>query len=350
MATQWKYMPVLKWKQGERIALKNLTAAQAHELIPLIELLPISAAPDTASLRAALPEYLAKVGKELETSLPEGIPLVIDARYVAPTYTPQARLLRVICARLQSLTRRPVVPVISQGMLQEVPNELHKLGEFGEQLVRILAPFTSVGAVAEIVKLCVAAKLPRKSLHLLIDQFSMVGEAPASKWKSVQPYLDAALASGCGSTTLAGGSFPINLIGIKQGIHDIPRVEWQVWTLLRKDANYNEVRYSDYTVSNPALAPEVDPKQVNPSVAIRYAADGHWRLFKAGGFKNGQPGQYKSLCKLLLGDSVYSGAAFSYGDTQYEKAATDPKAGSGNPSSWRRDATSHHLVKVAGAL
>jgi len=102
-------------------------------------------------------------------------------------------------------------------------------------------------------------------------------------------------------------------------------------------------------VTNPAPAPGMDPTQMNPSVAIRYAADGHWRLFKAGGFKKGVPNQYRSLCKLLLGDSVYSGSAFSFGDRCYEGAAS-ARLGNGNPSSWRRDATNHHLVLTQHAL
>jgi hypothetical protein len=350
MPTKWKYMPILKWKQGERISLKNLAAGQWDGVVPLIELLPIVAIPDASGLRAALPAYLNKVGRELAASIDANVPLVIDIRYVAPAYAHQTRLLRVICMSLRATTKHRVVPVLTQAMLQETPSEVDKLSAFEEHLIRVVSPITNVDAISEIVKLCAAAKLQRKGLHILVDQFSIVGEAAPAKWKAAQPYLDAAIATGCASTTLAGGSFPINLIGIKQGVHDLTRVEWQIWRVLRKDAAYSEVRYADYTVSNPALSPDLDPQQVNPSVAIRYAADGFWRLFKAGGFKKGVPGQYKNLSKLLLSDVVFSGAAFSYGDKQYEKAATDPKAGNGNPSSWRRDATNHHIVLTASSL
>jgi len=58
--TEWKYLPILKWKQGERIALRNLTRDQWKGVTPLIELLPIAAAPNFASLQATLPGYLDK--------------------------------------------------------------------------------------------------------------------------------------------------------------------------------------------------------------------------------------------------------------------------------------------------
>lgn len=350
MTTTWKYMPILKWKQGERIALKNMTAAQWADTVPLVELLPIVATPDPAGIRAALRPYLDKVGKEMMAAIDDSVPLVIDIRYLAPAYAHQARLLRTVCSYLQRTTERQVIPVITQATLADTLVEVQTLEGFDEYVLRVVSPFNSADAVIDLVKLCVSANLPKKKLHLLVDQFSIVGETASAKWTAVQPYLNSALASSCATTTLAGGSFPINLVGIKQGVHDLPRVEWQIWKLLRKNATFAEVRFSDYTVSNPALAPDIDPLQVNPSVAIRYAADGFWRLFKAGGFKKGKPDQYKNLSKLLLTDAVYSGATFSYGDKQYDKAANDPKAGNGNPSSWRRDATSHHVVLTASAL
>ncbi|TFZ02988.1 hypothetical protein EZ313_17345 [Ramlibacter henchirensis] len=350
MATTWKYMPILKWKQGERIALKNLTPVQWEHIVPLLELLPIIATPDSVGLRAELPAYLEKASKQLVEALHEDVPLVIDVSHVAPAYPHQARLLRVVCDSLRKSTKRQIIPVITQATLSGSPADVQALATFAEFVVRIAAPFNHAEAVTNIVKLCVGAALPKKSLHLVVDQRSIVSQAPAPKWTAIQPYLTSALASGCASTTLAGGSFPMNLIGIKQGIHDLPRVEWQIWKLLRKHSEYDVVRFADYTVSNPELGPDVDPLQVNPSVAIRYAADSFWRLYKAGGFKKGAPNQYKSLSKLLISDPIYSGSTFSYGDKQYEQAATNPKVGNGNPSSWRRDATSHHLVLTASAL
>lgn len=350
MATTWKYMPILKWKQGERIALKNLSAAQWSGVVPLLELLPIIATPDSAGLRAALPSYLEKLGKQMAEAIDSQVPLVVDVSYVAPAYPHQARLLRVICEALRKATAREVIPVITQATLASSASDVQALGTFTEFLVRVAAPFNNAEAVTTTVKLCVASAFPKKSLHLMVDQRSIVSQAPGPKWAAIQPYLNSALASGCASTTLAGGSFPENLIGIKQGVHDLPRVEWQIWRMLRKQPEFAAVRYADYTVSNPELSPDVDPLQVNPSVAIRYAADGFWRLYKAGGFKKGIPNQYKSLSKLLISDTIYSGNTFSYGDKQYEQAANNPKVGNGNPSSWRRDATSHHVVLTASAI
>ncbi|MEI6599498.1 MAG: hypothetical protein WCN21_03425 [Comamonadaceae bacterium] len=349
MATQWKYLPILKWKQGERIALRHLTAPQWEALVPLIELPAIVATPDSAGLKSVLPGYLTKLAGELKKTFPEKSQLAVDVRYVAPVYPRQVQLLNVICSQLAKLAEREIIPVITQSMVIQQPQALGELKAFPEFVLRTITGFTQAETIAEMVKLLAKEGVKRSRLHLLIDQFSIVNEAPAARVAAIKPYLDVALTTGAASITLAGGSFPINLMGMGQGVKDLPRLEWQIWKALCRDAKYKTVRYSDYTVSNPAPVPDMDPKMVNPSVAIRYAADGFWRLFKAGGFKKGKPNQYKNLCLLLLGDTVYSGASFSFGDACYDKAA-NAKLGNGNPSSWRRDATSHHLVLTASAL
>lgn len=62
--TRWRYLPILKWKQREREALKNTTPSQWAGLLPLLELPATDAAPDRASLRAAVPAYLSKFVKQ----------------------------------------------------------------------------------------------------------------------------------------------------------------------------------------------------------------------------------------------------------------------------------------------
>jgi hypothetical protein len=349
MTTDWKYLPILKWKLGERTAVRKMTMEQWTDIVVLIEPLPIDSAPDPASLRAALKPYVAKLSKEIAKAIPIEKPIAVDTRYVAPGYAQQLRLLMVVCGALQAASDRRVLPVLTEAMVAKEAGELARHTNFEEVFLRININSIDPSQIQSLVELVCGADPRKRLLHLVLDQESIVNVEPPAQGAAVLPYLDAALSAGCASTTLAGGSFPVDLIGIKQGSTDLRRSEWEVWKRLSVLPEYSALRYSDYTVSNPAPIPQRDPKMINPSVAIRYAADGFWRVYKAGGFKKGKPNQYRSLCQLLLTDSIYSGAGFSWGDDCYEKAAT-AKLGNGNPSSWRRDATSHHLVWTASAL
>ena len=80
----WKYMPILKWKMGERIALRNLTSSQWEGIVPLVELLPVDS--KKGKFADVLPVYLDKVGTELGKSIPDDVPVGIDVRYFLPTY------------------------------------------------------------------------------------------------------------------------------------------------------------------------------------------------------------------------------------------------------------------------
>jgi hypothetical protein len=347
--TEWKYLPILKWKQGERIALRNLKGDQWDGVVPLIELQPITAAPNFPSLQAALPIYLDKIAKDLAKALPEKTACAIDTRYVSTGYPKQAQLLSAVSLRLGKLTDRQILPVITSALVQSEAAQLERIAErFAECIVRIDVPSVDVTQVQPIIEL-VKDAFKKGAVHVVVDQFSLVGKDSKVMVTAIKPYLDEAVACKSSSVTIAGGSFPVNLIGFKQGTFDVERVEWKVWKQIHKGSAYADVRYSDYCVTNPALSPEMDPTQMNPSVAIRYAADGHWRLFKAGGFKKGAPNQYMALCQLLISDEVYTDPTYSYGDKCYADAAR-AKLGNGNPSSWRRDATNHHLVLTQRAL
>lgn len=349
----WNYMPILKWKQGEQIALRHLTEVQWKGVIPLLKLQPIDSAPDSVAIRNALPSYLDNVIDQINKNIPENHPVFIDTEYVSLGYQKQLSLLLRICNYLQQKLGHRIAPVIPSPLLESLATITTVRSAYLKSLDDVLVSCrTDQIALAQIAPAIVAMSaygIKKQKVHLLIDQYSIVGSDHNHCFASVKPFLDSGIATGCASVTIGGGSFPINLMGLKQGLTDIPRVEWNVWLLLQKSGDYEGLRYADYTVTNPAPQPDVDPTQVNPSVAIRYAADQFWRLFKAKGFKKGPPDQYRNLCKLLTSDTVYSGYNFSYGDGQYAKAATG-KVGNGNPSSWRKDATNHHIALTASSL
>lgn len=353
MAREWRYMPILKWKQGEQLALRNLSSGQWKGISPLVELAAIDAAPVGAALRAALPSYLDKAAAKMINSIPGQIPVCVDSCYVSPSYPRQLNLLMVICAYLQKKKSIDIVPVINA-------TEIEALDTLSATHIDFLKGLTSVvlrlridqidsSQVSASIEALRVVGIKRKNIHLLIDQYSLVGRQPAECLGAVSPYLKQAAAAKCGSLTIGGGSFPVNLMGITQGVSDIPRVEWKIWELLKSSDEYPGLRYADYAVTNPAPPPELDPTKINMSITIRYAANGFWRLYKGRGFKSGVPGEYRNLSALLVMDPVYSGEKFSYGDRQY-MAASGGGDRNGNPMSWRKEATSHHVVFTSRSL
>lgn len=353
MSNNWRYMPILKWKRGEQDALRYLKDEHWEGVTPLVELQPIGAAPDAASLNAALPGYVKKIAEQIIKSVPEGEAIAIDTVYVCTGFPKQANLMLSICKRLSRLIPHEIIPVVRAGWLDALPGLPPQLLEILKASPDVVLRFRtdsfaaaqvspSVDALAKIVK--------KRRIHLLLDQFSLVDKLPADCVTAVTPYLVAATGIACASVTLGGGSFPVNLTGKKQGFTDIQRVEWKAWGQITKNQKYPELRYADYAVTNPTpLEEDIDPTKLNPSIAIRYASDGFWRLYKGRGFKSGARGELRALCKLLTSDPIYIDENYCYGDKQYMKKSTgDDK--NGVPWTWRRDATNRHLVLTLNSL
>lgn len=353
MTSTWRYMPILKWKRGEQDALRYLEEKHWDGVLPLVELTPISAAPEVAALSAALPDYCAVVAAQLSKSAPDNQPVAIDSIYVSTGFSRQISLLLLICHHLQKKVDNTIIPVFRARWLDLLPalnaTKTQQLKNFPELILRLRTDELEASQVGPSLK-ALADFVGHRNIHLVLDQFSLVDRQHSECLAALTPYLAAATAVSCASVTLAGGSFPINLTGKKQGVTNIPRVEWKIWTHVTQDGAFPKLRYADYAVTNPMpLEEDLDPKKMNPSIAIRYASDDFWRLYKGGGFKKGPAGELRALCKLLVTDSIYGGKAYSYGDGQYMaySLGTDKN---GIPWTWRRDATNRHIVHTITKL
>jgi hypothetical protein len=353
MTTNWAYMPILKWKRGERAALSKLDTAQWEGIVPLLELGAIEAAPDTAALSAALPGYIARVADEIIKSIPADQAIAIDTQYVSTGFARQLDLLLAVLTRLAKAVPNSIIPVIHAGQTDAVASlsatRLLAFQSFAEIMVRLDTDSFQASQVDPVLA-SVAKYVKRKQLHLMLDQFALVDKQYGDCFTSLQPYLAAAAATSCASVTVAGGSFPVNLTGKKQGVTDLPRVEWKIWQRVQAVADYKRFRFADYTVSNPKpMDDQVDPTKVNPSIAIRYTSDDFWRLYKGAGFKGAPGGTLMSLSKLLTTDAIYGGQHYSFGDKKYMEYASGA-AKNGIPWTWRRDATNRHIVHTIKQL
>ena len=230
------------------------------------------------------------------------------------------------------------------------PQQRELLQNLSTVLLRLRSDQIESQQIQQLVADLVNIGIKRQDIHILIDQYSLVGRDPSECQVAINPYLIEAFAASCASVTLGGGSFPMTLTGIKAGFKDILRVEWGIWKLIAGLNEFTHLRYADYAVTNPAPLPDIDPTKVNPSITIRYAINDHWHLLKGKGFKGASPGEYRSLCKLLISNgAVYSGKGFSFGDRKYFDAAHGGDK-NGIPWTWRREATSHHIVFTANSL
>lgn len=150
------------------------------------------------------------------------------------------------------------------------------------------------------------------------------------------------------SLTVAAAAFPVNLAGMRPGIHNLPRADWDLWTSLSDLPR--QPGYGDYAIAHPDL-PEVDMTKVKVSASIRYTTPDSFMVARGrvvtddryGGY-----GQFTTLAGDLVNHECYSGATYSWGDAYIQVCAEG--GATGNLTTWRQVGTNHHLTLVVKQL
>lgn len=334
--TQPKYYPILKWKAGEQKAAQQLGSRDREPMLPLLELQQVSGGLTPAHVVATLDK--AKVGDW---------PIGFDLRLV---HTPVTFATLMKYCSVAAKSGHVAYPVVNAPDLFAQLGSVSALhGASGVVLRLRLQMITLAGTLAAIadVRKAIGKHVP---LHVVYD-FGGIGEVATDSLAAfAEPFVCGTIEQGLAtSVAMAGGSFPMYLTGIPIGANLLPRREWQAWLDLRAKPGCEKVRFGDYNVSNPEPLGDLDPRLMDPSVAIRYALDGEWLLLKAKQAKKHGFGQYNTLCRVLVGDTRYFGPTFSFGDGRYAYHA-QPNSTSGSFMTWRQDAASHHLVQTIRQL
>lgn len=330
-----KYIPILRWKQGEQHALRKVDAADRQWMLPIAEVQVVEASVAQPKLEKTM---LSSAG----TDFPIGVDFAEAGRLLVPH-----SLLADRCKRLKAagIDAWPTLRV-SHG-IADLAGLSHYKGH-SQIVVRSRSESTPLKDVQAVISALIKECGKDVEIHVILDMYAIGDVDVATKAAHLQPQVATLSAlSKVKTVTVAGGSFPLSLGGLKQGgAHYLARKELEIWQAVRKLPECGKVIFGDYGVTNPEPLEEIDPRKLNPAAAIRYTLTNTWRVLRGGGVKTpgkGGMGQYKNLCKILIKSPDYSGVPFSFGDERYD-FHSQALTSSGSYMTWRRDATSHHLV------
>jgi hypothetical protein len=335
------YFPALRWKQGEQIATRKLDDPDRAKMLPLAEIQSL----DTTAL--------AKLTKQLTQAQAGIMPIALDLKVAYGNGPVSVPYLANLTAYFQGqgLNAWPVLHA-TDALLN--PAALANLKGQPAVVLRIyplqLSLASALSALADLRKACGK----NTSIFVVLDLYAIADIELLALAGLAEPFvLQIAATTHATQIALIGGSFPYQLGAYKQGVQTrLPRKELTIWKELRKRQGCAAVAFGDYAVTNPLPLEEIDPRNLNPAAAIRYALKNEWWLLRAAGVRTkgkGGMGQYNALCKLLIASADYSGRPFSFGDRRYDDHCA-PGATSGSFMTWRRDATSHHLTYTVRQL
>lgn len=346
------YVPILKGKEGEFSALRDLAELARQYLTPLIEIPPVPHGIGLDDPGLSVEAHLTKATHKLAVAWGPYAHLFVDLGGLgdADSLGSGAHpLSHVFCllrdCRIQAI---PVAPLFASPALHRAIAETATRDRRGACLRLRPADILCGDFDSALDAFREDAGLRWRNVDLIVD-LGAIGAEEASETATVAEHLIELIPSvnSWRSLTVAASAFPPDLSGLtRDEISAIPRAEWAAWRRVtgKRHRLPRLPAFADYAIAHPAV-PTLNPRTMRLSANIRYTVPGHWLVARGRDVKQHGWGQTRELCKALVGRPEYVGASFSKGDQYIEECAFGTR-GPGNATVWRAVGTSHHLTLV----
>ncbi len=148
---------------------------------------------------------------------------------------------------------------------------------------------------------------------------------------------------------LASGAFPASFPATAPSWAVLPysRRDAELWQKVRSRA---AVSYGDFGISNPSTAPM---PSYSGSPKARYTHDTEFKVIKGeavGPHPLTMLAQYHRISKILTASGLYSGPSFSWGDAHITDCCDPASLSNGNLTTWVAVNTNHHIEFVVNQL
>ncbi len=349
------YVPILKWRQGEYRAVRDLDPAVVAAMLPLAEIPPVSWDWENDCPAKTLDEHLANIPEQFEKHWAGGriavdLPYIEQSDRLAGGVHPLTGLFDGF--RQEGVTAIPVIDSAADADYSAAAKAAIARDGHGAMVRVVDDDFADPNFAANLMARVAELGLTPATVDLVIDLgpvhadsetrtvmagVAQLGRVPhPTAWRTL---------------TLAAGAFPTDLSACAPGsMSEIVRTDWRVWQGVRAQLAGlpRTPLFGDYAVAHPEPS-DVDPRIMTRSASIRYTADDKWLVPKGRSVKKHGAVQYQALCQQLVADKRFSGASFSYGDRYIDACATGT-ASTGNATTWRQVPTNHHLTFVVTQL
>lgn len=333
------YVPVLKAKQSELIAVRNLAPNIKPMMIPLFELQRREKATllnrTLNQLERAwtvnLPLFLDVDGKYLHNFESEAIGNLVQILEHALSIS--YKFIPVTCLNRPQAYQDAIRPFSQDhiGLCIRLTNDdWGNIPELNRKLDDLISYFGVARAEADLI-IDFGAFLPHQSAMVTATANVLINGI-----NNIRSFRTLAV---CAT------AFPANIKADVGIINYIPRSEWDAWLNLRSTANIKrKPLFGDYTIVHPEfpegivfIGDKIAPK-------IKYTADVNWLYIRG---ETGNWDDFTTVCSNLVHQPEYKGSTFSWGDQHIDRCAHNIGT-TGAPQSWVTIGINHHITLVSG--
>ena len=337
------YVPVLRWKQAEWLALEDLDSEAKSFITPLIEFIPGKL---ETSDHATSKRNISKTCEDISQRWGKA-PIFIDLLHCPSQAVRVLNEIKPLALKMQL----NLIPVVS-------PRQSQHWRTAVSEFINVRNPSICVRLnINDVVKNDIKDKLNqllgdlkvKPGMVSIVIDYGYISTQPKVTFSEVLfnlPYLKDWL-----TVSIIGGAFPKDLSGFRPGIHTHDRLDWGNWCeQVIQDGLSRLPAYGDYTIQHANYSEP--PLRANFSASIRYAAKSHWVIMRGEGvFSDNSLGfaQYPAQAALLREHDDFLGRDYSAGD-RYIDTLGAQTAQKGNAGSWLRAGINHHITLVVNEL
>ncbi|MCC8444768.1 beta family protein [Xanthomonas cannabis] len=347
MFSHTHYVPILKFRQGEYLAMGRSSPSIQDWMTPLFELPTEPWDFEEEAPSKSLDEHLSQFGKRLSRNWKARC--FVDSPYIdgAATVASGTHHLEHIfsLARSEDCVAVPVVGIERDIAYKNAVAAIVAMDRRGA-CIRLSPDDFTPGISIKISTLLNAIGVTFSECDLIIDANDDISGSPNSQavvWSAQIASLPQL--SDWRSLTVAGGSFPASLApaSLYRPYKDIERKEWLAYKELLKIRLDRVPTFGDYSATSPKTF-EMDPRLMDPNAKVKYTHGDHWRVVVGNQVKRNGRSQYETLCQTLINSlgSGWPGPTYSHGDEFIHDCAAGK--GNGGSSTWPTVTTSHHAA------
>lgn len=328
MYTQ-RYYPVVKWKQGEQVALKNLTAIQQESFIPIVEIVDTVSPSDFLRSLDGLSCPVCIDTVNIESGEKDCMTAIIrQAMDDGTSIYPVLSQFDVLQAGIDPILKQNAfvrIPIIAD---IDGPQHDEIIGKIRGHSIENYSVILDVG--------------PTTQQEYISLQYTAL-KAFLSKYREFLLTTEAVV--------ICTSSFPEDISSIGSGEecryerYDFSFYKWAV-NDFRDDALASLLAYSDYGVSK-FTDTDIDFRKLRYGILpkAKYTTESQYVVLK--GKKNHHTGEmtksFNDIARIIVSSDYYSGKDFSFGDNEIHNKAM-PNAKPGNAANWVTYCANHHIV------
>lgn len=338
----WSYIPILKGRKAEHLALRELAPDVVGSMAPLIQLWDQISAEDSA-------RELVETVRKTRTGWASALTVLVDGLWVSP----EALRLSVEAVRQAGGTALPVTSLSRARQYQLVARQLARGSGVVLRLprpdqgrtFRDLSPeiddlLRSLGVQPEAV-VVVLDMGPLDAAQDVANEVAVIGMLRSlphlEEWRHV---------------AIAGSSMPAYMTDFpREEVTAIPRSEGWIWQAACGDAGLlgRSPGFGDYAIAHPERTeePEAPGRALPQTAQMRYATPDQWLMAKGGNIRRGYGPEFPRLLERLVeAAGAHFGACGGCAGDDWIRATIDGEGGTGTAVVWRRIGTVHHLTLV----